>query len=150
MPKPIYLICCQFAQIDQETNLVSHFNVLELANIHKKSKADDETARSNLNICVVSVWMKGPEDEGQEFSLVFSMTDTRGCDHELAQVIFKFTDKPFRRTVLKIQGPSMLGDQSGTAWIRARLREAGSNEDLAIQEYPLAVVVHEAEEVENS
>ena len=68
MPKLEYFLLCESISVDQETNRVSLFNVLEDLHLVKLPKEGESKSLFVLNQFVaVAVFNREPEDKNQEF-----------------------------------------------------------------------------------
>ena len=86
MPKLEYFLLCESISVDQETNRVSLFNVLEDLHLAKLPKDGDSKPAFILNQFVaVAVFNREPEDVDQDFEacLMYNLPDGAHKEHKL-------------------------------------------------------------------
>ena len=148
MARPLYIICAESMSLDQNTNLVSLFHVLEGFTVQFETtpKTDGQSKSDTLPVNVASpkfyscaVWMKdandGPEDE-YEYETV--ATSPGGEELTVNAGSFSFT-----KTFYRIQMGFVLAkpfQQSGDFVVCSKIRRKGTDEWL-VQEYPIPITV---------
>jgi hypothetical protein len=86
MPKLEYFLLCESISVDQETNRVSLFNVLEDLHLAKSPNENNNKLPFILNQFVaVAVFNREPEDSDREFeaSLKYNLPDGTHKDHKI-------------------------------------------------------------------
>jgi hypothetical protein len=143
MPQPVYLICSQSNAIDQATNMISFFNVIETIHIKEvpeEAKTESDNRRL-FSMRIVSVWMRTEDDKPDqqfevEFTVRWQLGDKPPESHVITPVTpFAFTTLFHRFTsndiaIWQFPGPGLM-------WIECHVRRAGETEWLARQEFPL-------------
>src|SRR5258708_29398474 len=108
MPKPVYIICAEKTSIDQETNLVSFFNVIDSLNIDFWGPDSAPPQPRQIGIMgakVVASWAKVSSDEGKEFEGEMLIETPTGDEVSTGLLEFKFEKgKLFHRFVMTIAG----------------------------------------------
>src|SRR5438093_1007045 len=128
MPHLEYAIPCQLASIDQRTNAVSLFNIIEsLEVIRRPSETDDEArARSLTPMEVVTLWRRLPEDaEDTRFKQVLTIVTPDGSEEELSQSDFQI---PHFRHRVHVQLAPLAVDQEGDYTLKVYLKDLSSAE----------------------
>jgi len=86
MPKLEYFLLCESISVDQETNRVSLFNVLDDLHLAKPPKEGDSKPAFILNQFVaVAVFNRQPEDGDKDFEacLKYNLPDNTHKEHKL-------------------------------------------------------------------
>ena len=86
MPKLEYFLLCKSISVDQETNRVSLFNVLEDLHLSKPPKEGDSKPAYILNqIVAVAVFNREPNDGDHDFEacLKYNLPDHTHKEHKL-------------------------------------------------------------------
>ncbi len=142
MPSLDYAIPCQLVSIDQRTNAVSLFNVIEsLEVIRRPGEADDAArARSLIPMEVVTLWRRLPPDgEQASFIQVLTLTSPGGTEEEISQTAFQI---PHFRHRVHVQLPPLGVDLEGDYILKVYLRDATASEkDEFVFEYPIRVSI---------
>ena len=144
MPKPVYILCAESGSIDEKTNRVSHFNIIEKITVTRE-RIPRQTRSTPIgpplnSMQVVSVWMRTVQDtENQEFEYELNLF----LPHRSKKLIpgrgrFKFT-KPLQRITIGIVGMFPL-TRSGLMKVQCRIRKVSDRTWLR-QEYPIIVEV---------
>jgi hypothetical protein len=143
MPVLEYAIPCQLISIDQRTNAVSLFNIIEsLEVIHRPGEADEETqARSLFPMEVVSLWRRLPTDSASAiYTQILTFTPPSGNEEEVSQTDFQI---PHFRHRVHVQLPPLAVDQEGDYVLKVYLGSAAARERAEVRfEYPIRVVVN--------
>ena len=143
MPRPVYIVVADSGTEDKLTGLVSHFNVLEKISFTK----DQSAAATNrmvlsvgLRFRAVAVWMQ-LNDDAPNTEYEFQMGFVKPSETDFESVhsgSFSFAPgRPFYRMTLMAQGDFF--GASGILLIRSRIREAGTEQDWIVQDYPILV-----------
>jgi hypothetical protein len=108
MPKLEYFLLCESISVDQETNRVSLFNVLEDLHLAKPPTEGESKPAFILNQFVaVAVFNRQPEDSDQEFEacLKYNLPDGAYKEHKLK---FKM-ERNRQRIVMRFVGMPPVG-----------------------------------------
>jgi len=143
MPKPVYIICSQSGTVDQATNLVSLFHVVESLYVRPETP---EYPTPSLTFRTTAVWMRaerdGPDDEYEsEFLLHLPGQQPESPPGFTGR--FRFTQY-FHRLVLDltlVRSPDAGGIRFSTPGIlrvECRIRPIGGKDWLS-QEYPIVL-----------
>jgi hypothetical protein len=147
MPRPVYLLCCQSSSIDQATNRISLFNVVEeihVVLIKEQGKLPAPMIGSTLR--VVSTWMREEgDDPEQPFHVEFAVkipTPTGSPE----EVVFSGAEvrfgAPFHRLVTADIGYAYF-PCPGILWFECRIRKKEETDWIARQEFPILLTVVE-------
>jgi hypothetical protein len=98
MPKLEYFVVCDSISIDQQTNRVSLFNIVEDLQPVGPGIQSDIIAQ----LVAVSSWNKVPEDEGKDFQVIHRIHTSDGEPKDFP-MNFRM-ENPRQRVVLRIQG----------------------------------------------
>lgn len=98
MPKLEYFVVCESVSVDQETNRVSLFNVVDELSVG----TDIPAAPVVTQLVAVSSWNREPGDDGREFQAILRIQRHQGESIELP-VNFRM-DRPRYRLVMRVQG----------------------------------------------
>lgn len=146
MPKPSYIICCQGSSIDQTTNLVTAFQILEGFNVFLRQSNDGppEVEFGNLPMQVVpfigiSTWMRDDDDnDDQEYEHEIVLRSPGKEPKSSACSTFRFTRRYQRfMTQLVVEGG---WQESGDFVFESKIREVGTQEWLS-QSYVIPITV---------
>lgn len=156
MPRPLFVICAQSSAIDQNTNLLSLFQILDGYQVHiKKADAPAPTLAvgpqpHQLGFVGIAVWRRtdaDSPDDSYEYEIL-----TQSPDEDEEQIrntgTFKFTTRHQRFQVfIHITKP---WTRSGVFVFSSRIRKVGSS-DWIRQDYqiPVDVTEHEGDEPES-
>lgn len=98
MPRPQFIICSQSTAIDQDSNALSIFNVMEGVNIHLGNEPEPDPdfkpghVLSSLNFRVVAVWMREDGDSPKdEYDYEFYIHPPGEEEKEMSKGTFHFT-----------------------------------------------------------
>lgn len=144
MPKLEYFLLCESISVDQETNRVSLFNVLEDLHLVKLPKEGESKSLFVLNQFVaVAVFNREPEDKNQEFEACVSYNLPDGM-HKEHKLCFRM-ERNRRRIVMRFVGMppvdkdgilrfdlSINGDHKGTHTIQMFSDETANGESNPI------------------
>ena len=148
MARPVYIICAESVAADQQTNLVSAFQLIERISLRETPTTHPEVRPlAHFRCKVVAVWMKEPGDEDKEFEheIVFPITrDGKEASHKTDTFSFP-SETLFQRFLVTVVGIPYAGE-TGVIEIVSRLRAVGDNE-WKTQSYPLLVEVEELREI---
>ena len=143
MARPAYMVFSQSGAVDQATNSISFFNVIEgiEGRAHMDGQPVPPGASLGLNARLAAVWMK---EEGDTPDVSFDGDIT--CTAPSGAPVFVGMLAPFsfaadihfhRITVQDLRLPGM--NETGTYIIEARLRRTGQTEWIARQTFPFRV-----------
>jgi len=139
MPKPVYIICSGSGSEDKTTGLISLFQVIEKLRFSSVVPLDLSIVSPLMEMRVTAIWMRCPEDEGQEFEfetrVLLPPEDTIIKLGEQGK--FSFAQHHHRLVAIMRGFPPFRG--SGIMRFQSRLRRAGTEEWLFLQEYPVIV-----------
>ena len=149
MPRPVYIICSESGAIDETTNLVSHFSVLEQITFRRRPDQEKLADRplALFRCRVVAVWMKTDDDviDRDYESQVVLVAPPEGRETIVGEQRFRFAaDKRLQRFIADLGGP-FPAKGSGTLWIKHRIRMVGHAEWMT-QEFPIVVIEETADE----
>jgi hypothetical protein len=140
MPRPAYILFSESGAIDEHTNKISFFDVIEAFDV--KPIPTDGTPRIAKKLRAVAVWIKDAEDTpDMVFEIEFRCTDKDGTVLFGTETdTFSFSG-PFHRHILPkivLDGFTSLGEYS----LEARIRRSGTQDWAVRQVFPF-VVRHE-------
>jgi hypothetical protein len=145
MPKPAYIVCSQSQSLDQHTNLLSVFHLIEgfdliPAVVDPAEMMSKPTTQSFIQFVVNAAWMQTDGDQGQEYYYEVIMRSPEEEDRIIASDPFVFT-KLYQRfsVVVRKSTPWM---SSGLCRIENRIRHKDSDQWLS-QEYFFPVTVRD-------
>jgi hypothetical protein len=142
MPILEYAIPCQLISIDQRTNAVSLFNIIETLEVVRRpgETSDEVRARSLVPIEVVTLWRRLEEDdENSPLTQVLTLTAPDGSEEDLSRIRFRI---PHFRHRIHVQLPPLDVGQEGDHLLRVYLGSPGDADKGDLQfEYPIRVLV---------
>ena len=149
MPRPVYIICSESGAIDEATNLVSHFSVLEQITFRRRPDEEKLADRplALFRCRVVAVWMKTDDDviDRDYESQVVLVDPPEGKETIVGEQRFRFAaDKRLQRFIADLVG-HFPAEGSGTLWIKHRIRMVGHAEWMT-QEFPIVIIEETADE----
>jgi len=144
MPIPVYVMCSASGAVDQRTNLVSLFNIIEAIQVYAEGAPDEEIrsqpGRGNT-LFVMAVWMREESDPpGAKYDGEVVLLAPNGDVLVAAGAgAFEFPpDDLFYR--FQVPNFPLVGFPSlGVSRVEARIRLTGTNEWLAPQSFPFIV-----------
>lgn len=145
MPKPVYIICAERAVVDQETNLVSFFNVIDKLDVAlwpSDAVAPPQKKIAILGAKAVASWSKVKGDEGKKFEAEMLFNAPNGQLATSGVMPFEFGENMFQRFIMTISGiPPMV--ENGILEVTCRIRRKGSRTWMSQSvEIPVDVTVH--------
>jgi hypothetical protein len=142
MPRPGYIICSQYGALDQYTNAVGAFNIIEVITIRPADVQPPEGAR--LKMRVVASWVREPGDaagqvfDGQIVASFLNETDQAVIELSRAEFDqFSFEKRAHRLILPEMPMPEVPGP--GLLLIESRVRRAGTDEWTCRQTYPIVL-----------
>ena len=141
MPLPAYMVCSRSGSIDEASNQVSAFNIIESFKIFRKpvKRLDDLTHKQIASglVRIVTVWIKEESDSAdQVFEVsVIGRFPPMGQEVSFGNLQFSFTNQ-LQRVVLndlllaQFWGPGVLK-------FEARIRRVGEEQWLNAQTFPI-------------
>lgn len=142
MPRPLYIVCSESAAVDQDSNRVSLFNVVEGLEVTLQTIPSEQrlTFVKTLGFRGIAVWMRS-EDDDPEDDYEFELAARAPGDTEenvFADGKFKFTKRNHRFNVhIGVHKP---WTESGMFVFISRIRKVGTTEWLS-QDFPIHVDV---------
>ena len=143
MPKPVYILCSESGSLDAQSNLVSHYQVIEQFQV---AQIPESVLRSGqpvivpqLKIRITAVWMRELEDSPEEpfEGEVLFYLPPDGKELVVHKATFSFGEGKLYRFIVVALGPPFPG--AGVLRVVARVRRSGEEAWLAQQEYPILV-----------
>lgn len=155
MPRPQFIICSQSTAIDQDSNSLSIFNVMEgisihLGNEHPQQAEDFKPGNvlNTLNFRVVAVWMREENDSPKdEYDYEFYIHPPGEAEKEMSKGTFHFTSvfQRFQMHVFRDRPWQASGMLKVICKIRKRATEANKKhpQQTYQQEYAFPVTVND-------
>ncbi|HKI33848.1 MAG TPA: hypothetical protein VKA46_18490 [Gemmataceae bacterium] len=144
MPRPVYLLCSQSGAIDETSNAISFFNLIEEVKRFKIPKKHLASAFRPLAMRVVACWMNADGDApGQVFEAQFAAKypnkgEELPDEYIFSTPAFSFKTVYHRLIAPVVELPPFAGP--GILWIECRVRRQGEQDWLAKQEYPIQLI----------
>lgn len=154
MPRPAYIICSRTGALDQYTNSVSCFNIIEALNVSKmeteKVESKDEGSPEgksavtlpirvqSFGMRVLAVWIKEESDSSKdefEAQIVFRLENT-----PIDLMIVGFPNFHFEKRMHRLVAPEVPVPpvpDLGLLLVECRVRRVGATEWLSRQSYPI-------------
>jgi hypothetical protein len=145
MPRPVYSLFAEKISIDQESNLVSLFGVIEKLDIVLWRVGTEVPPQKKLGILggkLISVWGKIPGDNGKKFEFEIDLEFPGGHGGSTGVTPWEFPkDAIFHRFITEVQIPPM--PESGILSIITKVRRKGSKTwQRQVTEIPVNVTIH--------
>ena len=144
MPRPLYILCAQSFAINQDTNTLSVFHILESLNTFiglQPSPGETVVSHERFAFVGFAAWRRGEgedSDQEYEFEILLKRPDQEQ-PVSMTPGTFKFTMPNQRFNVHFAQMEPFT--QSGDLVFTSRIRPVGTTEWLT-QDYPIRVDVH--------
>jgi hypothetical protein len=134
MPKPIYIICCQFVSEDKTSGYMSAFNIVDKLLFQKLPEGHVATP---FQLHVISSWEKaeGEMDDSQVESELVLLLPPDKKSIRVGQGTTRFAGGKTRLRLTAVI-KSLPVEQPGTLEIQVRARQVGA-EEWSVQSYPL-------------
>jgi hypothetical protein len=143
MPILDYALPCQLSSIDQRTNAVSLFNIIDTLSVIRRPGQSQEAALASLTIEIVTSWRRLPNEAADNrYTQVLSLLRPDSEEpEELSTIDF---DIPHYRYRLHTQVLPIALDQEGTYSLRVELLSDGEVlTDSVPYKYPIQVEITE-------
>lgn len=138
MPIPVYLICAESGAIDENTKLISFFNVVEKLQFVRVETAPGQiTVVSTVPLRLSAYWMREEIDDLEtDFEVHFvGIFPNAPAEIDLARGQFRFTGPLQRLNVAGLQFTQFFGP--GVLRLEARIRRFGEDVWLNRMSYPI-------------
>jgi len=138
MPRPVYVIFANSGSIDQTSNMVSIFDVIEIVNVFKKVSDSTSYLIPQKTNRITAVWMRETVDKvADKFQGQLACVDPENAELFVSEVIEFSFEFPFYRFASQV---FLVGFNTlGTHLIEARLRRAGEEGWTWRQTFPFIV-----------
>ncbi len=157
MPRPVYIIAARSGSLDQKSNLMSLFSILE--RIHVQAEVEGGTAGTPVafpanmppvEMRITAVWMADEGEEGQAFDSQLVMKNPEGIEELLHEGDFVFNQD--RATAILVRNiydvnATFKQPKSGLIEVRSKVRPKGDDGEWIQQSYP---IVYDFELVEKT
>lgn len=143
MPILDYALPCQLSSIDQRTNGVSLFNIIDTLSVVRRPGQSPQAALSNLALEVVTAWRRIEQEQPDTlYTQVLSLVRPDYQDaEELSTIDFRI---PLYRYRVHTQIPPLSFSAEGTYWLRVTLETDGQAPTGVVSyEYPIRVEITE-------
>jgi hypothetical protein len=148
MPRPLYMICASSGALDQYTNTMSLYRVIESVRLRAiQPQPGSLVILSPLSMLIVAAWVKEPQDEPEqtfEAEIGGFMPGNEGELFSTSFPPFKFETPVHRLIVPELKIPPTLPASSGLLRFESRIRRAGETEWRWRQEYVIFMEVEAA------
>src|ERR1051325_11600420 len=137
MAKPVFILCSEAISVDQETQALSIFNVLEKVQFKKLPKPKDDGSRvavvETFKMRILSIWLREGADIGETFETESFVTiPPNNLTIGFPRQTFQFTS-PLHRINLLLHG--LLPFQvSGEMRVTSQIRKLGDEKWIS-QDY---------------
>jgi hypothetical protein len=138
MPVLDFAVPCHLTSIDQRTNAVSLFSIIENVEVvrHPSETQTDAWSRVLWSVEVVSLWRRLPTDAPDElYTQTIFLEQPDGIDIELSRVSFTV---PHHRHRIQVQLPPLGELSPGEYHLIVRLDDSASGQDAAFR-YPIRI-----------